>query len=222
MKMTQHRSHAGRSAESEVPALAGGRMRKRREERGLSIRALARRIGVSPSLVSQIETGKANPSVGTLLAISTELGLSLDELFLDLPGQGRNGGAAAEGGRRGPVLRERARASIDLATGVHWSRLTPTGDSEVDFLYAVYEPGGASCPPDALMRHHGREYGLVLAGRLGATIGFESYELEPGDSVVLNADTPHRFWTIGEQAVTVVWTIVGRAGDLLGEFDPGA
>lgn len=220
--MTSHRSHDGRSAESEVPVLAVERIRKRREARGLSIRALAGRIGVSPSLVSQIETGKANPSVGTLVAISTELGLSLDELFLDAPEQGRNGGTSADSVRRGPVLHESARASIDLATGVHWSRLTPNSDSEVDFLYAVYEPGGASCPPDALMRHHGREYGLVLAGRLGATIGFETYELQPGDSVVFNADTPHRFWTIGEEPVTVVWTIVGRAGDLLGEFDPSA
>lgn len=219
--MTPHRSRERRSAESDRPLIAVERVRKRREERGLSIRALARRIGVSPSLVSQIETGKANPSVGTLLAIATELGLSLDELFLDAPEQGRNG-TSEQNSRRGPVLREHARASIDLATGVHWSRLTPTSDREIDFLYAVYDPGGASCHPDALMRHHGREYGLVLAGRLGATVGFETYELESGDSIVFNADTPHRFWTIGDQPVTVVWTIVGRAGDMLGDFDPGA
>lgn len=152
--------------------------------------------------------------------MATELGLSLDELFRDVPMQGDD--VTDEESRIGPVMREQARPSIDLATGVHWSHLTRTNDSETDFLYAVYDPGGASCPPDALIRHHGREYGLVLSGRLGATIGFESYELEPGDSLVFNADTPHRFWTIGEEPATVVWTIVGRAGDLLGEFDPGA
>jgi mannose-6-phosphate isomerase-like protein (cupin superfamily) len=63
------------------------------------------------------------------------------------------------------------------------------------------------------MRHHGREYGLVLSGRLGAAVGFETFELGPGDSIVFNADTPHRLWTIGEQPVTATWTIIGRSGD---------
>jgi hypothetical protein len=43
---------------SEVTQLAVARLRSRRQEKGLSIRALAQRIGVSPSLVSQIETGQ--------------------------------------------------------------------------------------------------------------------------------------------------------------------
>ena len=48
--------------------------------RGLSLRGLAERLGVSPSLISQVETGRAKPSVSTLYAIVTELGISLDEL----------------------------------------------------------------------------------------------------------------------------------------------
>ena len=47
----------------------------------MSLRELARRLDVSPSLVSQIETGKIQPSVRTLYAIVSELGLSLDEIF---------------------------------------------------------------------------------------------------------------------------------------------
>ncbi len=52
-----------------------------REGSGISLREFARRLGISPSAVSQIETGKARPSVSTLYAIITELGMSLDELF---------------------------------------------------------------------------------------------------------------------------------------------
>ena len=59
----------------------GARLREGREAAGLSVRELARRIGVSASLLSQVERGLAHPSVGTLWAVVTALGLSLDSLF---------------------------------------------------------------------------------------------------------------------------------------------
>ncbi|HEX6026589.1 MAG TPA: helix-turn-helix transcriptional regulator, partial [Solirubrobacter sp.] len=59
----------------------GARIRTARESAGLSVRGLARRIGVSPSLLSQVERGLAQPSVGTLWALVTELSFSLDGLF---------------------------------------------------------------------------------------------------------------------------------------------
>src|SRR5438552_16648853 len=59
----------------------GQELRTHREGRGLSLRELARRLNISPSALSQIETGKSRPSVSTLYSIVTELGISLDELF---------------------------------------------------------------------------------------------------------------------------------------------
>jgi transcriptional regulator with XRE-family HTH domain/mannose-6-phosphate isomerase-like protein (cupin superfamily) len=59
----------------------GSRLRAERQRRSLSLRELARRINVSASLVSQIETGRVRPSVSTLMALVTELELSLDNLF---------------------------------------------------------------------------------------------------------------------------------------------
>jgi transcriptional regulator with XRE-family HTH domain len=204
-----------------IPSVVAARLRARREERGISARGLAKEVGCSPSLISQIETSKANPSVATLYAIVSALDISLDELFADP--EPTNGDRPATGAQRiesGMVLRGDRRPSISLDSGVHWQRLTPTSDPNVDFLYVTYDVGGASCPADALMRHNGREYGLVLAGRLGATVGFDSYELEPGDSIVLPSTTPHRFWTIGDEPTTVVWTVVGRAGDPRSPFEP--
>lgn len=188
----------------------GEALRERRQANGTSIRALAAEVGVSPSLVSQIENAKVNPSVDTLVSLVTALGLSLDELFLDV--EPRSGEAPIQAGGAG-IVRERERPQIELATGVKWNRLTPTHEQLVDFLYVVYEVGGSSCAPGAFMRHHGREYGLILSGRLGAAVGFESFELGPGDSIVFNADTPHRLWTIGDEPVTATWTIIGRNGD---------
>src|SRR5580692_1546961 len=59
----------------------GPRLRAAREERGLSVRELARRIGCSASLISQIERGVSVPSVGVLYSLATELDTSLDHLL---------------------------------------------------------------------------------------------------------------------------------------------
>lgn len=195
----------------------------------MSLRGLARAVGVSPSLISQIEHGKATPSVGTLYAIVSELDISLDELFFDGP---RGGAAAAalppeadpadfpsslssqwEAPSEGPVLRAANRLTLTLATDVRWERLTASHDPRVEFLYVTYPVGGESCPADDLMQHSGTEYGLVLSGRLGATVGEESYELGTGDSIAFDSTTPHRIWTTGEEPATAVWTVVGREGD---------
>ena len=61
----------------------GDQLRSRRREPGLSLRNLAERLGVSPSLISQIERGQSNPSVSTLYAIVNELDVPLDELLFN-------------------------------------------------------------------------------------------------------------------------------------------
>ena len=78
--MTVERTDAGRAARPDYPEI-GDRLRERRHELGWSLRELADRLGVSPSLISQIERGRANPSVSTLYSIVQALDVSLDELF---------------------------------------------------------------------------------------------------------------------------------------------
>src|SRR5438132_2960487 len=61
----------------------GARLRQARERKGYTVRGLARYVGVSPSLVSQIERGRVMPSVGTLYNIANQLELVVDDLFRD-------------------------------------------------------------------------------------------------------------------------------------------
>jgi transcriptional regulator with XRE-family HTH domain len=195
----------------------GQRLRSERERHGVSLRELARRLEISPSALSQIETGRSRPSVGTLYAIVSELDMSLDELF----GSQRSAAAAsraadADGGPedRGATLVQRrdARKGIDLESGVRWERLTPTAEHDADFLYVVYEVGGASSREGTHMRHMGREYGLVLSGRLRVTIGFdEEHELGPGDSIAFESSRPHRLENAGSEPVEAIWFVVGRS-----------
>jgi transcriptional regulator with XRE-family HTH domain len=67
----------------------GSRLRVARERKGMTVRGLARYVGVSPSLVSQIERGRVMPSVGTLYALTNELGLVVDDLFKGSPSKSK-------------------------------------------------------------------------------------------------------------------------------------
>jgi transcriptional regulator with XRE-family HTH domain len=209
----------------------GPRLRRVREERGISARELARRVSCSASLISQIERGLSAPSVGMLYALATELGASLDFLFGVVPGSvpggsqqsgsqqsGRTAADSSGSARRaghGVVQRAALRQAIDLASGVRWERLTPSADDRVDFLEVVYEPGAHSTDTGRQLRHDGYEYGLVTSGRLQANVGFESYDLGPGDSIAFDSATPHEYWNTSDGEVRAVWVVVhtepGRA-----------
>src|SRR5262245_15267486 len=81
-----------------VPALdLGARLRAERLRQGLSLREVARRLGVSASALSQIETGKAQPSVSKLFDIVNLLGTSLDGLLAGGPGPRATGRGVAPG-----------------------------------------------------------------------------------------------------------------------------
>jgi transcriptional regulator with XRE-family HTH domain len=202
----------GRAARSGLPDRSlGARLRAERERRDLSLSELARRLGVTASLISQIETGKSKPSVVTLYGIASELGLSVDELLFTGEGAAVKPARAGPEGAGGPVQRSGRRKVIELESGVRWERLTSGHDPDVDFLYCVYDVGGASSSNPALLRHDGKEYGLVISGRLRVTVGFESYLLEAGDSVSFAAATPHRYDNAGDEPVRFVTCVVHRA-----------
>jgi len=189
----------------------GNRLRAERERLGISLRELARRVGVSPSLVSQIELDRVNPSVSTLYALVTELGMTMSDVFGDSP----PGEPVVRQLRADDGLAERpeTRRVINLASGVRWERLTPHSDREVEFLYVTYPVGAASCPEDALVTHGGKEYGYVSSGTLGVRVGFEEFQLGPGGSIAFDSSSPHRLWAIGDEPVHAIWVVIGREAD---------
>src|SRR5581483_1105557 len=74
----------------------GALIRRERQRQGLSLRELARRVGVSASMLSQVETDRTRPSVSTIYAIATELGISIDALLSDRGGAGLDAADAAD------------------------------------------------------------------------------------------------------------------------------
>ena len=197
-------------------AQIGAHIRKRRHELGLSLRDLADRLGVSPSLISQIERSRANPSVSTLYAIVAELDISLDELLFN---DRRTSDRPDEPSQR-PIQRGLERKRIRLASGVTWERLTTRSEPNVEFLYVIYDVGGASSTGDEHQRHAGHEWGYVISGTLRVTIGFDEYVLQPGDAVSLESAIPHRLANDGDTPVHAIWFVAGRSA-LVDEAENG-
>ena len=193
----------------------GERLKRERVRAGLSQRELARRVGLSASLISQLESGASKPSVGTLYSLVTELDVSLDSVIRGesfVPESGDTEGATVAPARS-PLVHPQSRQVIDLDSGVRWEELTSETEPGVDFLEAIYEVGGASTPDESLMRHHGREYGYVVSGTLGVRIGFQEYTLNPGDSIAFDSTRPHRLYNKGDVPVHAIWVVVGRELD---------
>ncbi len=253
----------------------GSRIRAARLARGIGVRELSRLVDCSASLISQIERGRANPSVSTLYAISSALEISVDSLFAAAgaterreasgeaasetrgdpderpelspgaeaqavagisaalaglrraaPGAGasqtpaeahsaelaiRSRGLERLDQRRRPVaIHASERRVIHLERGVRWELLMPTPEHDAEFMEVHYAPGGGSAGDDHAIRHQGREYSVILEGVLSAQIGFEQYQLGPGDSMAFDSTIPHRFWNEGIEPVRAIWFVLDR------------
>ncbi|MBI1881950.1 MAG: cupin domain-containing protein [Chloroflexi bacterium] len=216
----------------------GEKLRAARMDQNMSLRELAEKAEVSASLLSQIENGKANPSVRSLYSIAAALSLSVDYFFPD------NGDQAAEIAdlsstlsemtpsqlratqdqglfdetdffadqqpprSKGPVVCKNKRATIELMGGVIWQRLTPSSEENIEFIEISYAVGATS--GRAMSHHVGREYGLILEGELTVELGFERYLLQPGDSIAFDSTMPHRMINSGAVPVRAIWVVLDR------------
>lgn len=196
----------------------GKRLRDARERSGLSLRELARRVGVSASLVSQIETERILPSVSTLYAVVSELGVSMDAVVF-----GAERGTATAGRRppgrsaardlalTDPIIQRRdARDIVPFGSGVQWELLTPVPVAGAEFLLVVYEPGAESSPAGTFQRHAGREWSYVISGTLHVSVAFDDYVLGPGDSITYDSTVPHRLANHGTEPVEALWFQIGQ------------
>ena len=206
-------------ADPKVPPI-GPRIRAERARREVTIRALARAVGVSPSLISQIETGKSQPSVSTLYGITSTLGLSLEDLFdasdadepvvSPAPTDGVSLGylRADRAKGVGPHVSPDERELLTLESGVTWERLGQVPHHHVDFLLVTYQPGSASSSEGRLMRHGGTEYAYLISGELELSLGFDKYAMAPGDSVCFESTRPHAYSNHGEVPAVGVWVVI--------------
>lgn len=242
-KGTERPERSGRPAKAAAPKASGPdlkalgqRIRATREASGIGLRELARRIECSPGLVSQVENGLVAPSVGTLYAITTELGVPVDELFhgapvpvLDstpaAPPEAPNGHEPpAPAGRKPPssgagtydLVRSSSGRRVQLPHEVKWRMLAGGSTDLIEFLEITYPPGAMSCALGEMLSHEGEEHGFVVEGRFDLQIGDESIVLYSGDSIAYDAQVPHRLSNPTDQTSRGVWIVDARHGSHAG------
>src|SRR5579863_3736746 len=200
MKAATGVAPAGRSS---ALGTIGGRLRAAREARGLGVRQLARELGCSAGHISQIERGMVEPSISLLIALAAHLRISMESLFADQLSDSLNSGDRP-GSRSRYVRSPTDRPVVNLRSGVRAEQLLPIAEDGIDFCEYVYEPHASSVQDGELIRHPGREYGIVVAGKLSIQIGFTRFVLSPGESIVFDSCLPHRYWNDGDDEVRVI------------------
>jgi transcriptional regulator with XRE-family HTH domain len=169
---------------ADVVETIAGRLRALRAARGLSMAELARASGVSKAALSQLESGKGNPTIETLCALAGVLQVPLGELISQTPGRSVWVTRAGEGARI-------SGAAVD-ARLMHrfWE-----GGASFEFYDLVIRAGAvqesAAHPPGVV------EYLVVHEGELEAGPLDETVALGPGDFVVFAADRPHVYEALG-------------------------
>jgi DNA-binding XRE family transcriptional regulator/mannose-6-phosphate isomerase-like protein (cupin superfamily) len=213
------------------------RLRQARLRTGITVRELARQLGVSASFVSQLENGKSQPSVSTLYALAQCLGESIDRLFLDQDSppsptyeESRGGGGPAAPMSAGPsrsspspragedvpagpgrvdITTPGNRTRLVMGGGVIWDQLVPKTD-HVDFMEIIYPPGSSSTTDGRMLRHNNYEYGYLLEGELEVTVGFEVFVLRAREAIGFDSATPHLFRNRGSVPARGIWVVHRR------------
>jgi len=176
----------------------GEKIRAVRERRGMTLKGLAEKAGVSESLVSQIERNRVSPALDTLLSIIESLDIDLEHFFADYRRE-----------REVRIVRSDARTSFSRP-GVVYQRLAAmdSGKSGKDGIEA-YEiellPGAKTGSTE--YGHEGSELGLIVEGSAELTVGAAVYRLEPGDSVSFASDFPHVVHNDGKRKLKMFWVV---------------
>lgn len=168
----------------------GERIREQRKKQGMTLQKLSERAGVSASLLSQVETGRADVSLKSLQSIAAALNISLTDLFSEQDSFQVNLVRASEkriymidGGGSEQLLFSSARTALQAAI--------------------IELPTGSCTPkPDS---HPGEEFSYVLCGTLRMQLGDnQMYTLEQGDLIYYSSEVPHRWINDGPDLLRVL------------------
>ena len=188
----------------------GVRLREAREARGKSLRSVAQSIGVSPSLLSQVENGHIQPSVPTLYALVTHLEASLDEVL------GVQKGALLPPEHIGSdvvvIQKSDDNPVAHMGDGVTWESLahSPAASSVSGYLVTYNPHTHNNSALSERLQHVGSEYGVLVHGELTLYIRDEIHVLAPGDSVHFDSMLPHLYVNHGTEPARGVWYLWGQ------------
>jgi transcriptional regulator with XRE-family HTH domain len=174
----------------------GGRLKELRQERELSIRALARLSGLSANALSMIERGRTSPSVSTLYKLAGSMEVPITAFFREVPS------------REEIVFRKASeRNRVPFMRGL-WEGLG--GEYFIGYVepFMLTLESGASSGPFGMI-HTGHEFVLCLRGKLEYQVENQRFLLEPGDTLLFAAQMRHRWRNAGKTVTNAVIVLSG-------------
>jgi len=174
----------------------GRRIKRIRLSKGMTLMDVAKAVGCSVGLLSQIETGKVSPSLKTLFGIAACLRVPVGSLFDESLR------------REKPVFIKASERSKEatIFEGLNVENIVASDvgtDGEVKVVWATLEAGAST--GEIPHTHPGKEIGIILKGKAEVVIGEERYQLGPGDSIYFQADIPHTWRNVGDEQVESIW-----------------
>jgi|SRR5690554_1659755 len=170
----------------------GSKIRQKRIDKGFSLKDLAQLVEKTPSFLSQVERGLAEPSITSLRKIAKALKVPIFYFLL-------------EAESHIPVVRRRQRKIMSFP-GYHltFELLSPL-NREMEIIQGNLEPGGVTCKEP--LAHPGEEATLVLTGEMRIQVGSDVYTLGEGDCIYYYASIPHKITNVGDEELIFVSAI---------------
>jgi len=172
----------------------GKKIRKLREGRGMTLKQLSDLVECTPSLISQVERNKADPSISMLKKIARSLNVNIVDFFMVNVDQEK------------VVVKPEDRIEIKLD---RWdariqSMVKNVTNKKMQPFYTVIKPGGGS---HGMYSHEGEEFGYVLKGEMEIILDDKVHKVGTNESFYFSSQIPHNWGNSGQEDVVVLWVI---------------
>ncbi|KGR77970.1 helix-turn-helix domain-containing protein [Ureibacillus sinduriensis] len=172
--------------------LIGKKIEDIRKNRGFSLRELASKAEITPSMLSQIEKNNANPSIQTLKSLAKVLDVPVFTFLMD------------EIDTKELIVRKENRTSMTI-DGLHYELISPDFTSQIATAIMRLTPGCSSS--DELLSHKGEEVAFVLEGSIHLNLMGDEYELNTGDSVKIPSYTKHKWINKNDYEASILFSV---------------
>lgn len=172
----------------------GERVQQFRSLRRMSLKELGEATGTTAGFLSQLERGLTNASIGVLRRIATALGMTLADLFEEVPA----------GSPR--LLRREARPELSTTAGIHKFLISQRPLRHLEVYAGVIEPG-ASTGDDPYSHGDSQEILYVAAGEIVIELDGERHSMQQGDSMDYMSSLPHRLMNTSSLPAEVLWIV---------------
>jgi len=172
----------------------GKKIQEFRKARNLTMKELAERVECTPSLISQLEKGKTDPSISMLKKIADVLNVNIVDFFMT------------------------SINDVDVVTRIHdrvdiqlkrWdariqSLVKNVTNKKMQPFYTVIKPGGGS---HGMYSHEGEEFGYVIQGELELMLNDKIHTVKKGESFYFSSQIPHNWGNNGNKDAIIIWVI---------------